>query len=112
MRLTGNDYDRIFRVEKLGQSISPPKYQFLTDDELRQAELKAEQTAKTLLQMPPVMNERQTDTTILDSDVALSGYDSAKVNLFYYKFPPYIYTKYFCTLTKISGINRPNFLCF
>jgi len=79
MRLTGNDYDRIFRVEKLGQSISPPKYQFLTDDELRQAELKAEQTAKTLLQMPPVMNERETDTTILDSDVALSGYDSAKL---------------------------------
>ena len=111
MRLTGNDYDRIFRVEKLGQSISPPKYQFLTDDELRQAELKAEQTAKTLLQMPPVMNERQTDTTILDSDVALSGYDSAKVNLYYSKFPPYRYTKD-CTLTKISGINRPNFLCF
>jgi small subunit ribosomal protein S22 len=46
---------------------------------LRQAELKAEQTAKTLLQMPPVMNERETDTTILDSDVALSGYDSAKL---------------------------------
>ena len=108
MRLTGNDYDRIFRVEKLGQSISPPKYQFLTDDELRQAELKAEQTAKTLLQMPPVMNERQTDTTILDSDVALSGYDSAKVHLYYYKFPG----TFFSTLTKISGINRPNFLCF
>ena len=51
--------------------------------------------AKTLLQMPPVMNERETDTTILDSDVALSGYDSAKVNLYYYKFPPYIYTSYY-----------------
>merc|ERR1719412_362229 len=73
------DYDRIFRVAKLGQSIAAPKYQFLTDQELKKAQEKVKQTAKVLLQMPPAMKERDTTDEILDDDNALAGYDSAKL---------------------------------
>ena len=73
------DYDRIFRVAKLGQHISAPQYQFLTDAELKKAQQKALKTAKTLLQMPPVMDVRETTSDVLDHDSAIEGYDSAKV---------------------------------
>ena len=73
------DYDRIFRVAKLGQDITAPTYQFLTDKELKVAQVEAEQRAKELLQMPPVMNERKQTTNVLDHDGSIAGYDSAKV---------------------------------
>ena len=73
------DYDRIFRVAKLGQHISAPEYQFLTDTELKKVQLQAVNTAKKLLQMPPSMNERESTTEVLDHDRAIEGYDSAKV---------------------------------
>ena len=79
IRLTGIDYDRIFRVAKLGQRITAPKYQFLTDQELKEAQAKAQQTATMLLQMPPVMDERETTAELLEQDQAIGGYDSAKV---------------------------------
>jgi len=78
-RLTGMDYDRIFRVAKLGQHISAPQYQFLTDAELKKAQQKALKTAKKLLQMPPVMDVRETTSNVLDHDSAIEGYDSAKL---------------------------------
>lgn len=78
-RLTGMDYNRIFRVEKLGQPITAPKYQFLTDQELKEAQNQAEKSAKKLLQMPPVMNERDKASEVLDHDSAIEGYDSAKL---------------------------------
>ena len=81
-RLTGMDYDRIFRVAKLGQHITAPQYQFLTEAELKKAQAHAEKTAKKLLQMPPVMSERESSTDILDHDTAIEGYDSAKVSVF------------------------------
>ena len=79
-RLTGMDYDRIFRVAKLGQHISAPEYQFLTDAELKKVQQKAINTAKKLIQMPPVMSEREMGTEVLDQDAAIEGYDSAKVH--------------------------------
>ena len=78
------DYDRIFRVAKLGQHISAPQYQFLTDAELKKAQQKALKTAKKLLQMPPVMDVRETTSDVLDHDSAIEGYDSAKVINHYY----------------------------
>jgi hypothetical protein len=84
IRLTGMDYDRIFRVAKLGQSITAPKYQFLTDQELKEAQDKANQTAKMLLEMPPVMNEREKTAEVLEHDNAIGGYDSAKVPIITY----------------------------
>ena len=78
-RLTGMDYDRIFRVAKLGQHISAPEYQFLTDAELKKVQQQAIKTAKKLIQMPPVMSEREKGTEVLDHDSAIEGYDSAKV---------------------------------
>ena len=79
-RLTGRDYDRIFRVAKLGQHITAPQYQFLTEEELKKAQAHAEKTANKLLQMPPVMSERESSTDNLDHDSAIEGYDSAKVS--------------------------------
>ena len=73
------DYDRIFRVAKLGQEITAPTYQFLTEKELKTAQADAEKRAKKLLQMPPVMNERENTTKVLDHDSSVAGYDSAKV---------------------------------
>ena len=78
-RLTGMNYNRVFRVAKLGQEIKAPTYQFLTEEELRTAEEEAKQRAKKRLQMPPIMNERAQSTKVLDKDPCIQGYDAAKL---------------------------------
>ena len=101
-RLTGMDYDRIFRVAKLGQHISAPQYQFLTDAELKKAQQKALKTAKKLLQMPPVMDVRETTSDVLDHDSAIEGYDSAKVINQYWGFSSLRIMGYFNVLHSVS----------
>jgi len=61
-----------------GHITHPPRYKFMTDDELQEAMEKSKQKAKQYLQMPPVVKQRSEITKILDDDVALMNHDTAK----------------------------------
>ncbi|TSP46808.1 28S ribosomal protein S22, mitochondrial [Bagarius yarrelli] len=76
MRITGLDLDKVFRPVK--QELKPPKYKLLTDTQLEEAVKKAEENARKLLQMPPVLPERQPIDDVLCEDKILEGMDSSK----------------------------------
>ncbi|KAK3868441.1 hypothetical protein Pcinc_026160 [Petrolisthes cinctipes] len=58
-RVTGMDLDKIFRRRLQEKRLTPPKYQFLTNAEVEEHMKEATAKAKSLLQMPPVLKERQ-----------------------------------------------------
>ena len=63
--LTGLNYAKVFRTKQKGQKSRPPKYVFMTDKQLKEAQTKANAKANALLQMPPVMSERIDDPAII-----------------------------------------------
>ncbi|KAK2868832.1 hypothetical protein Q7C36_000703 [Tachysurus vachellii] len=75
-RITGLDLNKVFRPIK--QELKPPKYKLLTDAQLKEAVKKAEEEAQRLLQMPPVLPERQPISDVLCEDEILEGMDTAK----------------------------------
>ncbi|XP_053342394.1 28S ribosomal protein S22, mitochondrial [Clarias gariepinus] len=75
-RITGLDLNKVFRPVK--QELKPPKYKLLTDAQLEEAVQKAEEQAKRLLKMPPVLPERQPIEDVLCEDKILEGMDTAK----------------------------------
>lgn len=77
-RLTGLDYSKVFRVARKGQDVSAPTYVFMTDRELAQAQAETLRKARRKLHMPPVMSERSTKPEVLEQDLAIQGYDSAR----------------------------------
>lgn len=50
----------------------------MTDEELKTAEMAAQNRAKKYLQMPPVVKTRSDTSLLLHQDPALQGYSSAK----------------------------------
>lgn len=76
--LTTLDYAKIFRPRMDGHKIRSPQYKFMTDEELQNAKDKAQQKAKRYLQMPPVVKQRSEISKVLDKDIALLHYDTAK----------------------------------
>jgi len=77
--LTGLSYDKIFRLQKRGEEIPPPTYQFVTEEELNDLMVEARQKADKKLQMPPVLDEREDIDVVLDRDGAIKGYDAAPI---------------------------------
>ncbi|GAA6092382.1 28S ribosomal protein S22, mitochondrial [Tachysurus ichikawai] len=75
-RITGLDLNKVFRPIK--QELKPPKYKLLTEAQLKEAVKKAEEEAQRLLQMPPVLPERQPISDVLCEDEILEGMDTAK----------------------------------
>ncbi|XP_060761242.1 28S ribosomal protein S22, mitochondrial [Neoarius graeffei] len=76
MRITSLDLNKVFRpVQK---ELKPPKYKLLTDAQLEEAVQKAEEQAKRLLKVPPVLPERQPVEEVLCEDKILEGMDTAK----------------------------------
>ncbi len=79
-RLTCADLGRVFRVARRGQQIVAPEYRFVTREELRDLQEKAQRDAEKKLQMPPVLEARDDSAArVLDDDPALRGYDAAKL---------------------------------
>lgn len=76
--LVSVQYEKLFRVSKRGQKVAPPTYVFMTNEQLRKAQMEAQNKAKKLLQIPPVLDERTDDhLKILEKDPAMVGFDSA-----------------------------------
>ncbi|KAK7156916.1 hypothetical protein R3I94_006841 [Phoxinus phoxinus] len=74
--ITGLDLRKVFRP--LRQKLTPPKYKLMTDTELEEAVVTAEEQAKHLLKMPPVLSERKPIDEVLSEDRILEGMDAAK----------------------------------
>lgn len=77
--ITGLNYDRVFRLQKRGEDIESPSYQFVTDEELEAMMKETRQKAERKLQMPPVMDERVDEDKVLERDSAIVGYDAAPI---------------------------------
>jgi len=77
-RMSGKDYDKVFRRRRLGLTPSRPIYQFMTSDELEEARKEIDVKATEKLASPPVMDEREPKSQLLESDNQLFGFDTAK----------------------------------
>ncbi|XP_054650105.1 28S ribosomal protein S22, mitochondrial [Dunckerocampus dactyliophorus] len=75
-RITGLDLHKVFHPVK--QELKPPTYKLMTDEQLQQAVKSAEEKAKKLLRMPPVLPERKPISDVLSVDRVLDGMDTAK----------------------------------
>ncbi|ROL55221.1 28S ribosomal protein S22, mitochondrial [Anabarilius grahami] len=75
-KITGLDLEKVFRP--LREQLTPPKYKLMTDTELEEAVCKAEEQAKHLLKMTPVLPERKPIKDVLSEDQMLEGMDTAK----------------------------------
>jgi len=72
------DYKKIFRVRMDGHITHPPKYRFMTDEQLQEALETSKRKAERYLQMPPVVKQRSEITTVLEDNVAMMNHDTAK----------------------------------
>ncbi|XP_063609518.1 small ribosomal subunit protein mS22-like [Penaeus indicus] len=77
-RVTGMDFDKIFRSRLNEKVLEVPKYEFLTDSELDERMAETRKRAERLLQMPPVLKERVPIEEVISNDPALKGYDTCK----------------------------------
>ena len=77
-RLTGLNYDKVFRARKLGKDPVRPIYQFMTEEELLEARDEAKLKAERKLRMTPVMEERSDTSRTLEEDPQLAGFDTCK----------------------------------
>jgi len=76
--LTGLNYEKIFRVRKMGQAVQKPVYQFMTEEEIQEAQNEIRKKAEVKLHMPPVMEERDPSGRVLEKDEDLIGFDTCK----------------------------------
>ncbi|KAG7175433.1 28S ribosomal protein S22-like, partial [Homarus americanus] len=77
-RVTGCNFNAVFRRRYDEKPLSPPRYEFLTEEELQERMEEAKGVVEKILQMPPVLKERQPITGILSRDPALTGFDTCK----------------------------------
>nr|CAG4649577.1 EOG090X0AW0 [Scapholeberis mucronata] len=77
-RLTGRDYEKVFRNRKLGERLEPPKYELLTQEELDNLMAETEVKLQRKLQMPPLLKEREPVNKILAKNPELQGFDKSK----------------------------------
>ncbi|XP_076633055.1 mitochondrial ribosomal protein S22 [Colletes latitarsis] len=77
-KLTRVNYEKAFRKRKDGSSLLPPKFVFMTDKELQEAQDKIQSKLDVVLQIPPVVKARSDTVEILSADAALRGYDQSK----------------------------------
>lgn len=77
-RLTGRDFDKVFKNRKLGNRLEPPKYELLTQEELDKLMAETEMKMKKKLQMPPLLQEREVINKILAKNPELQGFDQSK----------------------------------
>ena len=72
-------YEKLFKVSKRGQKVTPPTYVFMTEEQLKKARIEAKSKAEKLLQIPPMLDERTDDNLkVLEQDPEIIGFDSAR----------------------------------
>ncbi|XP_043260361.1 28S ribosomal protein S22, mitochondrial [Colletes gigas] len=77
-KLTRVSSERAFRNRKEGHMLLPPKFKFMTDEGLQQAQDEIQTKLDLILQIPPVVKARSDTIEILATDAALRGYDQSK----------------------------------
>ena len=77
-KMTGRDYDIIFRASMLGHKLQPPRYDLLTNEEVDKLMAKTEIEASKKLKMPPLLEERRPINKILAKNPELQGFDTSK----------------------------------
>ncbi|KAG1714245.1 28S ribosomal protein S22, mitochondrial [Nymphon striatum] len=70
--LTIKDVKKVYGTKKL-KELSIPKYKFMTDKQLKAVEEEAMEKMDDVLQMPPVMNEREEIDEIISNDPGIKG---------------------------------------
>jgi len=76
--LTGLNQQKIFRTRNVGKNIERSVYQFVTEEELKDMQKEFKQKAEQKIQMPPVMDERVSNSRVLEEDPHLVGFDVSK----------------------------------
>ncbi|XP_071545292.1 small ribosomal subunit protein mS22 [Panulirus ornatus] len=77
-RVAGMDLKKVFKQRLDEKELKPPRYEFFTHEELQAHMEDAKKKAWKILQMPPVLKERQPIKEVLSKDPALTGYDTCK----------------------------------
>merc|ERR1712106_1309669 len=77
-RVTGMNFEKIFRRKADGSKLEVPKYEFLTEEELQEKLQDARNKAEKLLQMPPILKVRAPIQKVFAQDPALKGLDTVK----------------------------------
>ncbi|XP_017762474.1 PREDICTED: 28S ribosomal protein S22, mitochondrial isoform X2 [Eufriesea mexicana] len=72
--LTRINYDKVFATRKDGTKLVVPKYKFMTDEELKNAQVEIAVKARGRIQMPPVVKMRSDEEVVLSNDPALQGF--------------------------------------
>ncbi|XP_064460056.1 small ribosomal subunit protein mS22-like [Ornithodoros turicata] len=75
--LTGMSLEKVFAPVKT--ALNPPRYEFMTEEQLQEAMNKAYKRAEEKLQMPPVLRERKPCEKVLAKDPEIQGYDSSTI---------------------------------
>ena len=75
-RLTGCDFDKVFRKRKLGTKLQTPTYELLTEDEVDKLMEETRLKAKERLKMPPLLQEREPIKKVLARNPELQGFDN------------------------------------
>ncbi|XP_068700210.1 small ribosomal subunit protein mS22-like [Montipora foliosa] len=75
-RITGRNLDKIFSARK--QKLGVPSYKLMTDAEFLMAQEEVNKKAEHLLEMPPVMDERQEINEILGQNDELANYSESR----------------------------------
>lgn len=77
-KLTKADYEKIFRVQKLGGKVSTSDLKFMTDEELEKARNESLRKGQKKLQMPPILPPREEINEIIAVDEKLASYSKHK----------------------------------
>ncbi|XP_044751152.1 28S ribosomal protein S22, mitochondrial [Coccinella septempunctata] len=78
LKLTRSDLQKIFHKRGVG-TLEDPKFEFLTDAQLKEQLDKMQKKAIQLLQFPPAVAVRKPLDRVLSSDPALIGYETSKI---------------------------------
>lgn len=79
MSITRPSVEKILRRRHLGQKLETPVYKFMTTEEYEQAMAKAKVEALKLLQMPPIIKQREEIDKLVSYDPALQGEVTSKI---------------------------------
>lgn len=77
-KMTGLDFNEVFSNRKLEEKLEPPKYKFMTSEQVQEATEKARQVAEEMIQMPPVVPVRKEIDVVISEDPELIGLSESK----------------------------------
>jgi len=76
--LAGSHYEKVFKRRRLGVASQRPIYQFMTGEELAEAQQDMRARARAKLVSPPCMEERGSKSRRLEVDTQLQGFSVSK----------------------------------